>query len=100
MSDYKFGFVSKLDQQSIPAGLNQKVIRQISQSKKEPKWVLDFRLKAFRFWQKSKQPNWAKLNIKPIDYQAISYFAAIKQQPKKPESLTSLKRKWLNSLEN
>ena len=96
-TDYQYGFSSDLDQDIFPVGLDQSVIERISATKNEPKWLLEYRLKAFQFWQKSTQPNWAKLNIKPIDYQAISYFASVKQ-PKATLTLSELKAGWLLEL--
>ncbi|MDE6702065.1 MAG: Fe-S cluster assembly protein SufB, partial [Muribaculaceae bacterium] len=85
-SDYKYGFVSDIDSDIIARGLNEDVVRLISKKKGEPEWLLDFRLKAFRYWETLKMPDWAHLDIPPIDYQAISYYAA----PKKKESPKSL----------
>ncbi len=96
-SDYKYGFTSDLNQDIFPIGLSEAIVRQISLKKNEPNWLLVYRLKAFAFWQKSQQPNWAKLNITPIDYQSISYFAEVKKPPTtKPFSET--KKEWLDSL--
>lgn len=95
--DYKYGFRSDLNQQIISPGINEDTVKLISESKKEPQWVLEFRLKALKFWQKSKEPNWAMLKIKPINYQAISYLSTV-QKPAQTESLTSLKQKWLNEI--
>lgn len=74
--DYKYGFTSDIDTEVIPAGLSEDVVRLISQKKGEPEWLLDFRLKAFRYWQTLEPPTWAHLDIPPIDFQAISYYAA------------------------
>ena len=79
-SEYKYGFVSDIDSDIIPRGLNEDVIRLISKKKGEPEWLLDFRLKAFRHWETLKMPTWAHLDIPPIDYQAISYYAAPKSK--------------------
>lgn len=84
--EYKYGFVSDIETDIIPKGISEDVVRLISQKKGEPEWLLDFRLKAYRYWLTLKQPDWAQLNIPPIDYQAISYYAAPKQT-KAPESL-------------
>ncbi|MDE5953247.1 MAG: Fe-S cluster assembly protein SufB, partial [Duncaniella sp.] len=73
--EYKYGFTSDIDTDIIPVGLNEEVVRLISAKKGEPEWLLDFRLKAFRHWETLKMPDWAHLNIPPIDYQAISYYA-------------------------
>lgn len=84
--DYKYGFVTDIDTEIIPIGLNEEVVRLISSKKNEPQWLLDFRLKAFRHWQTLEMPQWAHLNIPHIDYQSISYYAA----PKKKEGPTSM----------
>ena len=83
--DYQYGFVTDIDSETLPPGLSENVIKTISQKKKEPKWLLDWRLKAYRHWLKKKEPNWANINYPKIDYQSISYFSA----PKKKE-LSSL----------
>lgn len=85
-SEYKYGFVTDIDTDIIPQGLNEDVVRLISQKKGEPEWLLDFRLKAFRHWLTLEVPTWAHLDIPEIDFQAISYYAA----PKKKEGPKSL----------
>ncbi|MBQ7940878.1 MAG: Fe-S cluster assembly protein SufB [Muribaculaceae bacterium] len=85
-SDYKYGFVTDIDMHIIPKGLNEDVIRYISQTKNEPEWMLDFRLNAYRYWLTLKVPTWAHLDIPEIDFQDISYFAAPKQK-EGPKSL-------------
>lgn len=75
-SDYKYGFTTDIDTDTIPAGLNEEVVRLISAKKHEPDWLLEFRLKAFRHWQTLQMPHWAHLEIPEIDYQAITYYAA------------------------
>ncbi|MBO5807133.1 MAG: Fe-S cluster assembly protein SufB [Bacteroidaceae bacterium] len=72
---YEFGFVSKIKTEIIERGLSEDTIRLISEKKKEPEWLLEFRLQAYRHWLTMKMPTWAHLNIPPIDYQAISYYA-------------------------
>ena len=72
---YEFGFVSKIKTEIIENGLNEDIIRLISKKKNEPEWLLEFRLKAYRHWLTLQMPTWAHLNIPPIDYQAISYYA-------------------------
>lgn len=83
---YKYGFTTDVDTEIIPVGLNEDVVRLISKKKNEPEWLLEFRLKAYRHWLTLKMPEWAHLDIPPIDYQAISYYAA----PKKKEGPKSL----------
>ena len=72
---YEFGFVSKIKTEIIESGLSEKTVRLISEKKNEPEWLLEFRLQAYRHWLTLKMPSWAHLNIPPIDYQAISYYA-------------------------
>ena len=85
-SDYKYGFTSDIDTDIVAPGLNEDVIRHISAMKGEPEWLLQFRLDAFRYWKTLTPPHWAHLKIPPIDFQAISYYAA----PKKKELKSSM----------
>ena len=82
--DYKYGFTTDIDTDVIPRGLNEDVVRMISAKKGEPEWLLEFRLKAYRHWLTMKEPRWAHLDIPPIDFQSISYYAAprTKEGPK------------------
>ena len=75
---YQYGFVTDIESETIPPGLDEDVIRLISSKKNEPDFLLEWRLKAFRHWQKMKPPMWAQLRIEDIDFQSISYFS----QPK------------------
>ncbi len=84
--EYKYGFVTNIETETAPKGLNEDTIRFISAKKNEPEFMLEFRLKAFRHWLKMKQPEWAHLNIPPIDYQEIIFYAA----PKQKKTLDSL----------
>jgi Fe-S cluster assembly protein SufB len=79
--EYEHGFVTHIETETIPKGLNEDTIRLISQKKEEPAFMLDFRLKAYRKWLKMKMPAWAHLTIPDIDYQDIIYYAAPKQRP-------------------
>jgi len=79
-SDYKYGFVTDLEMEMAPKGLNEDTVRYISAKKQEPEFMLEFRLKAFKKWQTMKMPEWAHLEIPPIDYQDIYYYAAPKQK--------------------
>ena len=72
---YEFGFVSKIKTDIIERGLNEDTVRLISQKKNEPEWLLEIRLQAYRHWLTLEMPTWAHLNIPPIDYQSISYYA-------------------------
>ena len=80
--EYKYGFVSNVAVDSLPKGLNERVIEQISAKKQEPSWVLDLRIKAYRHWQTMKEPNWAKLKYPAINYQDICYYSAPVQKKK------------------
>lgn len=88
-SDYKYGFTTDVESDKIAKGLNEDVIRLISQKKNEPEWLLEYRLKAFRSWEKMEEPNWANINYEKPNYQDIIYYAAPKQK-KKLESLDDL----------
>ncbi len=85
-SEYKWGFYSNIEQEFAPKGLNEDIIRFISKKKNEPEFMLNWRLKAFRFWQKMKEPKWAKVKFPPIDYQDAYYYAAPVQKAS-PKSL-------------
>lgn len=78
-TEYKYGFETKIEMDTIPKGLDENIIRLISKKKNEPEFMLEFRLKAFNKWKEMKMPNWAHLNIPEIDFQDISYYAAPKQ---------------------
>ena len=79
-SEYKYGFTSDIETEIVPPGLNEDVIRHISAMKQEPDWLLQFRLDAYRYWLTLTPPTWAHLDIPPIDFQAISYYAAPKKK--------------------
>ena len=80
--EYQYGFVSDIDSDVVPAGLTEQIIHLISSKKNEPSWLLDYRLKAFEVWKTMKEPDWAHVNYKKPDFQAISYYAAPKQTKK------------------
>lgn len=82
---YEYGFTTEISTEVIPTGLNEDVVRSISVRKGEPEWLLDFRLKALRYWQTLKQPAWGHVNLPQIDYQAISYYAQPKTHDQKKE---------------
>jgi Fe-S cluster assembly protein SufB len=85
--EYKWGFVSDIEANSVPAGLNEDRIRLISAKKNEPEFLLDWRLKAYRHWLTMKEPNWANVHYPPIDYQSIVYYSAPKSDSDRPKSL-------------
>ena len=78
---YDAGFTTNVESETLPPGLNENTIKQISKIKQEPDWLLKFRLKAYQRWTKLEQPNWANLDIEPIDFQSISYYSAPKKGP-------------------
>lgn len=86
-TEYEAGFVTDIESDTIAPGLNEDVIRFISAKKDEPEWMTEWRLQAFREWQKMDMPDWAHLNIDPIDFQAISYYSAPKSMKDRPKSL-------------
>ncbi len=96
-NDYQHGFVTDIESQSLPPGLNEDVVRAISALKKEPEFMLNWRLKAFAHWQTLTMPNWQHLQIEPIDYQAISYFSAPKSKADGPKSLDEVDPKLLET---
>ena len=87
--DYKYGFVTDIDAEAVAPGLNEEIIRIISAKKGEPEWLLEWRLKAFRFWQTMTAPQWHNVHFPAVDFQDIIYYSAPKQKPKL-ESLDDL----------
>ena len=85
--EYKEGFVTDVEQEFIPKGLNEEIVRMISARKEEPEWLLEFRLDAFRKWQNMPQPDWAHLDMPEIDFQDIIYFAAPKKDKDRPKEI-------------
>lgn len=85
--EYKEGFVTEVEQDFIPKGLNEDIIRMISARKQEPQWLLDFRLDAFRRWQAMEEPQWGHLDLPKIDYQDIIYYAAPKKDSDRPKEI-------------
>src|SRR5438067_231800 len=79
--EYKYGFVTDVEAEELPPGLNEDIVRRISAKKNEPAWMLEWRLKAFRAWQKMTEPVWHNVHYAPIDYQKIIYYSAPKQKP-------------------
>jgi Fe-S cluster assembly protein SufB len=94
---YKHGFVTDIESETVPPGLNEDVVRWISARKGEPEWLLEWRLEAYRRWLDMAQPDWAHLNIEPIDFQAISYFSAPKSDKDRPQSLDEVDPKLLET---
>ena len=98
-AEYKAGFVTDIEQETLPPGLNEDVIRFISAKKEEPEWLTEWRLKAYRHWLTMKEPTWANVHYPRIDYQAISYFSAPKSKKNAPKSLDEVDPKLLETYE-
>ena len=96
---YDAGFYTDIDQESLPPGLNENVIKEISKKKNEPLWMLEWRLKAYKRFTSMTEPNWAKLKFDPIDFQSISYYSAPKSDKDRPKSLDEVDPKLLETYE-
>jgi Fe-S cluster assembly protein SufB len=96
--EYKYGFVTEIESETAPPGLNEDIIRLISSKKNEPEWLLEWRLKAYRHWLTMEEPKWANVHFPPIDYQSISYYAAPKSSSR-PKSLEEVDPKLLATYE-
>ncbi len=79
-SEYKYGFVTDIEAESAPKGLSEDIVRFISAKKKEPEWLLEWRLKAYRHWLNMEEPKWPNVHYPPINYQDIIYYSAPKQK--------------------
>jgi len=97
--EYKYGFVTEVETDSVPPGLNEEIIRMISAKKREPEWMLHWRLKAYRHWLTMREPTWANVHYPPIDYQAITYYSAPKSQESGPKSLDEVEPELLRTYE-
>lgn len=98
-TEYQYGFETHIEQDTLPPGLDERVITHISRMKNEPDWLLEFRLNAYRHWLTLEQPDWGHLKIKPIDYQAISYYSAPKSKKAGPKSLDEVDPELLRTYE-
>ena len=98
-NEYKYGFVTDIEADQAPLGLNEDIIRFISAKKNEPEWMLEYRLKAYRHWLTMPEPEWANVQYPKIDYQAIRYFSAPKKKTDGPESLDQLDPELLKTFE-
>jgi Fe-S cluster assembly protein SufB len=96
--DYQFGFVTDVEQDVVPPGLNEDVVRMISAKKGEPEWLLEWRLRAYRHWLTMEEPKWANIHHAPIDYQSIAYYAAPKERTG-PKSLDEVDPEILKTYE-
>jgi len=97
--EYEAGFVSDVESRTFDPGLDESVIHRISAMKKEPQWMLDWRLKAFALWKEMPEPDWAHLNYDKMDFQAISYYSAPKSMDEKPKSLDEVDPELLRTYE-
>ena len=97
--EYEHGFVTDIEAETLPPGLDEGVIEKISAIKGEPQWLLDWRLKAFANWKKMPTPEWAHVHYPPIDYQALSYYSAPKSKEDAPKSLDEVDPKLLETYE-
>lgn len=97
--NYKYGFVTDIESESAPKGLSEDTVRFISAKKKEPEWMLNWRLNAFRHWQIMAEPEWSKLKFRPIDYQDAYYYSAPKSMEDRPQSLDDVDPELLRTYE-
>ncbi|MCL6506419.1 MAG: Fe-S cluster assembly protein SufB [Bryobacteraceae bacterium] len=98
LREYKYGFVTEIEEETVPPGLNEDIIRMISAKKNEPEWLLEWRLRAYRHWLTMEEPKWANVHYPPIDYQAIRYYAAPKRA-QRPRSLDEVDPEILRTYE-
>src|ERR1700723_3179036 len=94
---YQHGFVTDIESDTVPPGLDEDVVRMISRKKNEPAFLTEWRLKALRHWLQMPEPNWAHVKIAPIDYQAISYYSAPRAKTDGPKSLDEVDPKLLGT---
>jgi Fe-S cluster assembly protein SufB len=99
LREYKYGFVTDIEADTVPPGLNEDIIRTISAKKHEPQWMLEWRLRAFRHWLTMEEPKWANIHYPPIDYQAARYYSAPKSKKDGPKSLDEVDPELLRTYE-
>ncbi|MCX8092362.1 MAG: Fe-S cluster assembly protein SufB, partial [Verrucomicrobiae bacterium] len=97
--EYKYGFYTEVETESAPPGLNEDIIRLISAKKREPSWLTEWRLRAYRHWMTMSVPAWAKVHYPPVDFQAITYYVAPKSHADGPKSLEEVDPKLLETYE-
>lgn len=96
---YKYGFVTDLETEEAPKGLNEDIIRLISKKKNEPSWMLEYRLKAYQYWLTLTEPKWAEVSYPPIDFQDLRYYSAPKKRSENPKNLDELDPELLKTFE-
>ena len=99
LDDYRYGFVTDIDTDTLPKGLNEDVIRHISAKKEEPEWLLEWRLKAYAKWLKMEEPTWAHVDYPPVDFQDIIYYSAPKKNTDGPKSLEEVDQELLDTFD-
>ena len=97
--EYRYGFFTDIEAETVPKGLNEETVRLISAKKKEPEWMLEWRLKAFRHWQKMTEPQWPNFEYGPIDYQDLCYYSAPKQKKENPKNLEEVDEELLKTFD-
>ena len=97
--EYPYGFVTEIEEDSVPAGLSEDIIRAISAKKNEPDWMLEWRLRAYRQWLTMKEPTWANVHYPAIDYQGVRYYSAPKQRNNGPKTLDEVDPELLRTYE-
>ena len=97
--EYEAGFVSDIESETFPPGLDEDVIRKISKMKNEPEWMLDWRLEAFAIWQDMVEPEWAHVHYPEINFQDVSYYSAPKSMADRPQSLDEVDPELLETYE-
>ena len=97
--EYRYGFVTDIDAEEAPPGINDDIVRFISAKKEEPEWLLQWRLKSLQAWKKMTEPKWAHVEYEPVDYQSIIYYSAPKQNTDGPKSLDEVDPKLLETYE-
>ena len=97
--EYKYGFVTDIESDSLSPGLNEEIVREISRRKDEPEWLMEWRVKAYHYWTTLEQPTWGKVKFPPIDYQSVSYYSAPKQKADGPKSLDDVDPELLETYE-
>ena len=97
--DYKYGFYTDIETDRLPNGLNEEIVKKISEKKGEPGWMTAWRVKAYRHWTTMKEPHWPNFTYGPIDYQALSYYSAPKKFKQNPQDLNEVDPELLKTFE-